>query len=394
MRPSQTAKPSTGLNKMKDLQTRLAQLREQETRGVIGLMSGTSADGITAAYTEITGTGETAEIKLVCYETYPFKASIQERVFRLFKPRYSSVQDVCEMNTVLGEAFGDAANRLTAEHRLSPDLIGSHGQTIWHQPDQGATLQIGEPAVISQKTGLPVIADFRKADMAVGGEGAPLTPYLDFVLHRDPSERRVLQNIGGIGNLTYLGGGDVVAFDTGPGNMVIDATVKQLYGYTHDMDGVIAEKGTVNQTLLAELLSHPYYKKKPPKTTGREVFGEHYAEQVITRGKELGLTEEDIVATATRLTIETIHNAYNTLPGIDAVYISGGGARNPVIINGLREILDTPVQDYSVLGFSSEAKESVLMALLANEYVMDTPSNLPQATGALKKVVLGYASWV
>ena len=359
-------------------------------------MSGTSADGITAAYTEITGTGETAEIDLIGYKTYPFTESTRERVFNLFKPGYATVQDVCEMNIVLGEAFGDAANQLINDLSLTGvDLIGSHGQTIWHQPDKGATLQIGEPAVISAKTGLPVVADFRKADMAAGGEGAPLTPYLDYVLHRESSERRVLQNIGGIANLTYLGAGDVVAFDTGPGNMIIDAVVKRYNGETHDVDGAIARRGEVNQALLDELLNHPYYREKPPKTTGREVFGEHYTEQIAQRAKELGVTHEDLVATITQLTIQTIINAYdNYLLPFDAVYLSGGGARNPVIVERLRAGLDVPVLDYSTLGFSSEAKESVLMALLANEYVMGTPSNLPSATGADKKVVLGYATWV
>lgn len=380
---------------MKDLQKRLGELKAKKTRGIIGLMSGTSVDGITAAYTEITGTGETADVKLIGYTTYPFDTAIRDRVFSLFKPGSSSIQDVCEMNILLGEAFGDAANGLIKDLSLdSVDLIGSHGQTIWHQPDKGATLQIGEPAVISKKTGLPVVADFRKADMAAGGEGAPLTPYLDYVLHRDPSEKRVLQNIGGIANLTYLGDGPVVAFDTGPGNMIIDAVVKRYFGETHDVDGLLAKKGEVNQALLDVLLNHPYYKQKPPKTTGREVFGEHYAEQVAERAKELGISHEDLVATVTQLTVQTIIDSYKQLPGVDALYVSGGGARNPVIVDGLRAGLEVPVLDYSVLGFSSEAKESVLMALLANEYIMGTPSNLLEATGAKEKVVLGYATWV
>jgi anhydro-N-acetylmuramic acid kinase len=363
-------------------------------------MSGTSADGITAAYTKITGTGETAEIKLVGYKTYPFTASTRERVFKLFKPGLSSVQDVCEMNNILGEAFGDAANRLINDLCLTDvDLIGSHGQTIWHQPDQGATLQIGEPAVISAKTGLAVVADFRNADMAAGGEGAPLTPYLDYVLHRDASEKRVLQNIGGIANLTYLpvdaSLGEVIAFDTGPGNMIIDAVVNQHNGDTHDVDGALARKGETNQALLDELLSHPYYQLKPPKTTGREVFGEPYAHKVYQQAKKHGLSHEDLVATVTRLTIQTIIDSYETyLPEIDAVYVSGGGARNPVIVEGLSEGLDVPVLDYSSLGFPSEAKEAVLMALLANEHIMGTPCNIPSATGAGRQVVLGYSTWV
>ena len=203
---------------MKDLHNRVSELRVKETRNILGLMSGTSADGITAALAEISGTGELAQVKLIGYKTYPYADDVRERVFHLFKPGHGTVQDVCEMNSVIGEAFAEAANNLINDLGFTHedvDLVGSHGQTIWHQPKSKSvsgytsrsTLQIGEPAVISDKTGLPVVSDFRKADMAVGGEGAPLTPYLDYVLHRDPDENRVLQNIGGIANLTYLPSG-------------------------------------------------------------------------------------------------------------------------------------------------------------------------------------------
>ena len=240
---------------MKDIYRLVSELREKEARKIIGLMSGTSADGITAALADISGTGDSAKVNLIGYKTYPYTDYMRERVFHLFKPNQGTVQDVCEMNSVIGEAFAGAANSLINDLGLTSedvDLVGSHGQTIWHQPiaenvsgyNSRSTLQIGEPAVISQKTRLPVVADFRKADMAVGGEGAPLTPYLDYVIHRDPEENRVLQNIGGIANLTYLPAGasvdDVIAFDTGPGNMIIDALVKQYTGVSHDVDGSIA----------------------------------------------------------------------------------------------------------------------------------------------------------
>ncbi len=373
-------------------------------------MSGTSADGITAALTEVNGTGTSAKVQLIGYKTYPYDEGLRIRVFKLFNPKECTIQDVCEMNFVLGSAFADAANQLISDLGLTVedvDLIGSHGQTIWHQPhaeqisghSARSTLQIGEPAIISEKTGLPVVSDFRKADMAVGGEGAPLTPYLDYVLHRDQHENRVLQNIGGIANLTYLQAGgevdDVVAFDTGPGNMIIDALAKRYIGLSHDVDGKMALKGKVNHQLLDELLSHPYYSLKPPKTTGREVFGEQYAESVAARGQELNIKPEDMIATATMLTVKTIIHAYELLGAkIDVVYLSGGGAENPAIVKWLREGLTAKVYDYSVLGTSSEAKEAVLMALLANEYVMGTPCNLVSATGARKKVVLGYCTWV
>jgi len=373
-------------------------------------MSGTSADGITAALTEIRGTGTDAKVELLGYKTYAYDEELQSRVFKLFNPDKCTVQDVCEMNFVLGAAFADAANRLIRDLGVTVedvDLIGSHGQTIWHQPHAepvagycaDSTLQIGEPAVISEKTGLPVVSDFRKADMAVGGEGAPLTPYLDYVLHRNQRENRILQNIGGIANLTFLPAGsrpeDVAAFDTGPGNMIIDALAKHYTGQSHDADGRLALSGKVNYMLLDELLAHPYYSQKPPKTTGREVFGEQYAAKVAARGEELGIKPEDLIATVTMLTVQTIINAYESLSArIDAVYLSGGGAQNPAIVQWLREGLKVPVIDYSVLGVPSEAKEAVLMALLANEHVLGTPSNIVSATGARKRVVLGYCTWV
>ncbi len=386
-------------------------LRSKPSRRIIGLMSGTSADGVTAALTEITGTRATATVRLLAHGTYPYPGEVSRRLFNLFTPGASTVKDVCEMNFVVGECFADAALRLLDEHGLGVskvDAVGSHGQTVWHQPKAepvvgvcaASTLQIGEPAVISSRTGLPVVADFRKADVAAGGQGAPLTPYMDYVLHRHPARSRVLQNIGGIANFTYIPASaapeDVLAFDTGPGNMIIDAVAKHYTGGSHDVDGSLARRGVVHRRLLSELLSHPYYSLGPPKTTGREVFGEHYAAEVVRRGESLGLSPGDLAATVTALTVETIAGSYELLlPGsVDEVYVSGGGARNPAIMEGLRARLSVPVRDYSELGFPGEAKESVLVALLANEHLMGTPCNLPSATGARERVVLGSLTWV
>ncbi|MCW4049846.1 MAG: anhydro-N-acetylmuramic acid kinase [Candidatus Bathyarchaeota archaeon] len=396
---------------MRDTYRKVTELRERETRRIIGLMSGTSADGVTAALTRITGAGEQATIKLEGYKTYPYHDEVQQRLFTLFNPKTGTVRDACELNFVIGEAFADSVERILADTGINVsdvDLIGSHGQTIWHQPKTNlvaghstrSTLQIGEPAVISFKTGLPVIADFRKADIVAGGEGAPLTPYLDYVLHRDPKANRVLQNIGGIANLTYLPSGgsldDIVAFDTGPGNMIIDAVVKRYTGGSHDVDGAIARRGEVHPVLLDKLLSHIYFASRAPKTTGREMFGEHYADEIIKQAKKMRVSMEDVVATITALTFESIAQAYEThLPGdVDEIYVSGGGARNPVLMEGLRDRLEAPVYEYSALGFPSEAKEAVLMALLANEHVMGVPCNVPSATGAQSRVVLGCLTWV
>ena len=395
---------------MKGIVEHLRSLREGEYRKIIGLMSGTSVDGVTASLTEISGTGIYVKVRLIGYKTYPFDTLIRRKIFDLFKPDSSTVQGACEMNYVLGEVFGEVVNRIVKELGVNHgdvDLVGSHGQTIWHQPfadsisgyNPKSTLQLGEPAVISEKTGYPVVSDFRKADMAVGGQGAPLTPYLDYVLHRDPFESRVFQNIGGIANLTFIPSdssiSDIVAFDSGPGNMVIDWLANNYTGNSHDVDGSIASKGEVNINLLSEMMKHSYFKLKPPKTTGRETFGEHYSKQISLRAEKLNIGVEDLIATATMLTVETIVDAYNFLPKkVEAVYVSGGGAKNLFLIKSLEKRLRVPVYDYSVLGFPSEAKEAVLVSLLTNEYIMETPSNVLAATGARRKVVLGYCTWI
>jgi anhydro-N-acetylmuramic acid kinase len=374
-------------------------------------MSGTSADGITTALAEVAGTGETAKIRLQAYRTYPYPEKVRDLLFKLFTPNASTTRDVCEMNFVVGECFADAVLRLMGDTGLNNgdvDAVGSHGQTVWHQPiaepvagiPAASTLQIGEPAIISSRTGLPVVADFRKADMAVGGQGAPLTPYLDYVLHRHPSRSIALQNIGGIANLTYIPASasseHVMAFDTGPGNMIIDAVARRYIGASHDVDGNLARSGKVHVGLLAELMRHPYYHRHPPKTTGREDFGEHYAAVIIKLGESMGLSPGDVAATVTALTVETIADAYKSmLPGpVDEVYVSGGGSRNPAVMDGLRAKLRTIVSDYSALGFPGEAKEALLVALLTNEHIMGTPCNLPSATGAQRRVVLGCITLV
>jgi anhydro-N-acetylmuramic acid kinase len=379
-------------------------LRGKKTRVILGLMSGTSADGVTAAVAEITGTGVEAGVRLIAYRTYPYPSEVRGRLFTLFGDGASGLSEASELNMLIGHVFADAAEAITGEAGLDEvDLVGSHGQTVWHQPglkeaaghSYRSTLQIGEPAVIASRTGLPVVADFRKADVTAGGEGAPLTPYLDYVLHRSSKAYRVLQNIGGIANLTYLpaGGGldDLVAFDTGPGNMVIDAAAGRYAGLSHDVDGALARAGNPDEALLDELLSHPYYAREPPKSTGREEFGEQYAAEVFRLADAEGLSPADTVATATELTVESIAQAYqHHLPGpVDEVYVSGGGSRNPYLMERLRRKLDAPVHDYSQLGYPSEAKEALLMALLANEHVMGTPCNVPAATGAANRVVLG-----
>ena len=386
-------------------------IRRKRVRKIIGLMSGTSADGVSAVLAEISGSGLRTKLKVDAFRNYPYPPALRKDIFELFDPAKSTVDKICHMNFVLGSFFADCAIRLTEESKLDLheiDLIGSHGQTIYHIPlpkktcgfETRSTLQVGELAVIAQKTGMTTVGDFRKRDIAAGGQGAPLTPYLDFVLHRHPELNRVFQNIGGIANLTFLPAKaspeDVIGFDTGPGNMVIDALMKH---YSHgkssyDKDGEVAARGNVDNTLLGELLSNPYFVKEPPKTTGRELFGKAYTSKIIEYAGKKGLSSENVVSTATALTVETIVAAYERfiLPhhDIDEVYVSGGGVRNKTIMQGLRRRLKgARVFEYDKLGIPSEAKEAVLMALLANEHIMGSPSNLRNATGAAENAVLG-----
>lgn len=394
-----------------NVRERMDLIRRKDRRRVVGLMSGTSADGVTAVVTEITGSGVDMGLKITGFRTYPYPPDLREAVFDLFDPGTSTVDRICEMNFVLGEFFAECAVKAVEAHDLAlaeVDLVGSHGQTIHHLPRyreafgycSRSTLQIGEAAVIAERTGVPTVADFRKADIAAGGEGAPLTPYLDFVLHRHPSRSRVLQNIGGIANLTYIpagaGADGVVAFDTGPGNMVIDAVVKRYTGggLSFDEDGRIASRGSADAQLLEDLLAHPYFDREPPKTTGREEFGEAFTMRVVKEAEDRGLEFDDVVATVTALTVESISRAYGGLlpegSSIDEVYVSGGGAENRFLMDSLSSRLDPiPVLEYDGLGIPGEAKEALLMAVLANEHVSGNPANLPSATGARRAVVLG-----
>jgi len=349
-----------------------------------------------------------AKVRVEASATYPYPPAVRREVRALSEPAASGVDRVCHMNFVLGELFAEAVNRLAGEAAVGlerVDLIGSHGQTIHHLPAwrrwRGgrvrSTLQIGEPSVIAERTGITTVADFRPRDLAAGGQGAPLVPYADHVLFADSRASRVICNIGGIANVTYLpaGGGieDVLAFDTGPGNMVIDAVVRHATGgrKEFDRDGRCGRSGRVHEGLLAELLKHPYFRRHPPKTTGREQFGTAFASGMIERGRALGLADADLAATATALTARSIGRAYRRLPGtVDEVILCGGGARNPALVELLREALaPTAVRIMDELGVDADAKEAVSFAILAAATVRGQAGNVPSATGAARPVVLG-----
>lgn len=370
---------------------------------VVGLMSGTSADGIDAALVEIAENPEGLSVDTLAYLSIPYDESLRQEIFELFAPPSATVDKICHMNVVLGEEFAKATLAVINEAGLNPgevDLVGCHGQTIHHLPTRHATLQIGEAAVIAERAGITTVSNFRARDMAAGGEGAPLVPYFDWLVFRHPKRTRVLQNIGGIANMTVLPRGcqlgEVYAFDNGPGNMIIDYMASSITKGTqhYDENGSIASRGQVHQGLLNELIAHEFIQRKPPKTSGREEFGAQFSERLMTRWKARGLSDEDMVATATAFTAQAIvhHLEQFVIPriGLDELIVSGGGAQNPVLMKMIRDgITPVPVVPVETYGVSSDAKEAIAFAVLAYETIRGRPTNVPGATGASRPVLLG-----
>jgi anhydro-N-acetylmuramic acid kinase len=375
---------------------------------VVGLMSGTSADGIDAVVAAISGSGRRLRVRVQSHTHSPFPSVLRQHILRVCL--HGTVAEVCELNFALGEQFARAALAAIRRAKLKPrDIvaIGSHGQTIHHLPNAPtpSTLQIGEPAVIAERTGITTVADFRGRDMAAGGQGAPLVPYSDWVLFTDSTRPRIIQNIGGIGNLTFLPPRaepeDVIAFDTGPGNMVIDALVTALtHGrQTFDRNGHLAALGTVSENLLAELMAHPFLRRRLPKTTGREEFGEIFVARMLASARRLHLRTEDMVATATAFTAASIAEAYRRfvfpkLKGADLgrlqIILGGGGAQNPTLRCMLaRQFGVEELLTHEDFGIPNAAKEALAFAILAHETLLGEPGNVPSATGARHAAVLG-----
>ncbi len=372
---------------------------------VAGLMSGTSVDGVDVAIVDIRGT----KVRLVAFDVFPYKPALRAEILSLCHPDSAKVDRICHLNHVLGEVFAEAVLKLCRKCGIaadSIDLIGSHGQTIWHQPEGGryggrtirSTLQIGEPSVIAQRTGITTVADFRPRDMAAGGQGAPLVPYADYVLFRDAKVSRAVQNIGGIANVTFLPracrSDEVLAFDTGPGNMVIDEIVRLATGGRRDYDrgGAMAARGKVDETLLREMLKHPFLRRKPPKSTGREEFGQAYCEWLGQKSRKRGLAPGDMVATVTAFTARTIADAYRRfLPAMpDEMVLAGGGVHNRTLVRMLqRELTAVKIRTTDEFGIDVDAREAVAFAVLAWATICGTANNVPSATGAAEPVVLG-----
>lgn len=385
------------------------------------MISGTSVDGIDVALVEIDGVAQQSTIRTVGFETVPYPAEVRAELLALYDDQQNAVVRLCSLNVVVGKCFADAAMTMCERHGVDPaslHVIGSHGQTVWHQPVHDpaiplsvpSTLQIGESSVIATATGAPVVSDFRVADMAVGGQGAPLAPYLDWAVFGDSERNRCVQNIGGIGNVTWVPAGgnrdEVVAFDTGPGNILIDALVTLLSGgaETFDRDGRYGAQGQVDEAMVRELMHDPYLQQTPPKTTGREYYGMAQARAWVQErslpgdaltgtAPEARQAASDLIATVTAWTAESIADAYRMfLPALpDDVLVNGGGSRNPTLMRMITERLGggTSVQPTDAAGIDADAKEAIAFALMAHDSLAGLPTNIPGATGASQAVPLG-----
>ena len=398
---------------------------------VAGVMSGTSADGINVALVRIgeardfyrrsaatRGRGQECPLhmKLLGHAEYPYPKQVREAVLAAMNASSANVADLARLNFLLGDLYADAVFATEKKLRVKADLVGCHGQTLYHQSEGkrflgrmvAATWQTGEAAVIAARVGAPVVSDFRPPDMAAGGKGAPLVPFLDYMLFRDARCGRIVQNIGGIANLTAIPAGaavsDVVAFDTGPGNMVIDAVTENLFDRPFDRDGRIASSGSVLEPVTRQMLRVAFFRRKPPRTAGREEFGREFVREFLQRCGRA--RKKDIVATATALTARSIADAIRRfiVPGPSSarkrvfheMILSGGGTRNATLVEMLtREVapLGLRVRFSDEFGLPSEAKEAAAFALLAYETRHGRPSNVPSATGARRAAVLGKISY-
>jgi anhydro-N-acetylmuramic acid kinase len=384
-------------------------MKRSRGRGTLalGIMSGTSADGIDVALVRVAG----RKASLENFAAFPFPSGMQKEILKLGEGQPVTTREISQLNFLLGEIFASAALTACRQFRVDPvqiDVIGSHGQTVFHQgtpaPFHGqqvaSTLQIGEPSVIAARTGITTVGDFRPADIAAGGQGAPLVPFVDFLLYRHPRIGRVALNIGGIANVTVIPPGakleDVFAFDIGPGNMVIDALVRHFTGgrKRFDRNAEMAAKGALLPGLLETLLRDKYFSKLPPKTAGREQYGEKFVRALLSHREARHASTEDVIRTASILTalsiLDAIHKFVSPKAKIGELIVSGGGAHNPLLMaqleSGLGGVLVRTADELRVPG---DAKEAFAFAVLACETLRKKPTNVPGATGAKRAVVLG-----
>jgi anhydro-N-acetylmuramic acid kinase len=381
---------------------------------VAGVMSGTSADGIDVAVVRIAPGKAWPKLTLLAHEAFSYPPALRRNVLAAMNASSISTPELARLNWRLGLAYAEAVQTTAAKHELKLDLVGCHGQTLYHQPRAeryagrsfACTWQAGEAQAITAALGVPVVSNFRPADILAGGQGAPLVPLLDYVMFADAKYGRVLQNIGGIANLTAIPAGvpthAVIAFDTGPGNMVIDWLAQKLFSKTFDRNGALAADGTILEPVLLDALSHPYFRLKPPRTAGREQFGRAYAAEFLENCLARSRNPKDALATATALTAETIAQSYARFAapklrgsGVDFI-VSGGGARNQTLIAMLAnrlEPLGCKLTTSDAFGMPAAAKEAAAFALLAWQTWHRLPGNVPSATGASRPVVLGQVSY-
>ena len=370
-------------------------------------MSGTSGDGVDAVLVDLSGRKDSVRVRVLSFLSVPYTRSLQQRVLTVSIS--GTVADVCHLNVLLGEIFARAALRVIKKAGMDPSdvhLIGSHGQTIHHLPKGirespigvvRSTLQIAEPAVIAERTNITTIANFRARDMAAGGEGAPLAPYAHYLLMRHSRRSRLIVNLGGISNVTYLPKGGrrdrVIAFDTGPANMVLDALVQRMSKgrMSFDRGGMMAAKGVVHPALLKELMGHPYLRRRPPKSTGREEFGGPFIERLLAKQRAYRLGPADLLATCAYWTAASVGEGRRWIQGdIDEVVVGGGGVYNRTVMRNLERVFDDrPVKTFDDLGWNSKAFEAIAFAVLAYQTAAGTYNNLPRVTGAQHAVVLG-----
>ncbi len=393
---------------------------KMQAMNVAGIMSGTSADGIDVAFVRITPAKQTTsrdvpKLRLLAHVSVPYLATVRKRVLQMMNGKSESVAELSRLHWRLGQLYADAVETALQKHPMHLDLIGCHGQTIYHQGIARRTLggnvactwQMGEASVIAARLGMPVVSDFRPADLAAGGQGAPLVPLLDYFAFHHPKRNRILQNLGGIGNLTVVSANaspeDVFAFDTGPANMVIDAITMECFHKPYDARGATASRGRVLESVVREFLSHRFFQMPPPKSAGREEFGREFAARILARCREHSKRDEDAVATATALTARSIGVAWKQFvqPALRKAptdyIVAGGGAKNLALMKmigiELAAFGNIAIQTSDDFGMPVAAKEAMAFALLAYQTWHRLPGNLPRATGAQRAVILGKITY-
>ena len=367
---------------------------------VIGLMSGTSVDGIDAAVVKISGTEEDLKVKLLAGETFAYPKKLRDEILAVCEGKALSIAQFAELDDAIALQFANAAQKIRSQH--SAELIGSHGQTIYHRPPEanqlGYSLQVGRGELIAHLTGIKTVADFRSADIALGGEGAPLVPKIDACLLSHPTKSRAIQNLGGIGNVAYLppktSNQTQFGWDTGPGNVLIDMAVARLTNgtKTYDHDGQWAAQGSPYLPLVNQWLQQDFFQQPPPKSTGRELFSQDYLERCWQEMERAQLSDRDCLATITELTVASIVHSYqHFLPQIpDRVLLCGGGSKNSYLRQRLQaELTSARISTTDEVGIDSNFKEAIAFAVLAYWRVKSIPGNLPQVTGATRSVLLG-----